>query len=70
MHRVLFYTTAAGNKVVTNWLRSFSKEDRYILGRDLKTVQLGFPLGLPLCRSLAVDFGKFGAPSPARSRRV
>lgn len=49
---MLFYTTAAGNKVVKNWLQSFSKEDRNILGRDLLTVQLGFPLGLPLCRSL------------------
>ena len=52
MHRVLFYTTAAGNSVVKNWLKTFSKEDRVILGRDLMTVQMGFPLGLPLCRSL------------------
>lgn len=52
MHKVLFYSTAAGNKVVKNWLKTFSKEDRNILGRDLMTVQMGFPLGLPLCRSL------------------
>jgi len=52
MHKVLFYTTAGGNKVVKNWLKSFSKEDRFILGRDLKTVQLNFPMGPPLCRSL------------------
>jgi phage-related protein len=52
MHQVLFYATAAGNQVVKNWLKSFSKEDRSILGEDLLTVQLGFPLGLPLCRSL------------------
>lgn len=52
MHRVLFYETAAGNRVVRNWLKSFSKEDRQTLGEDLKTVQFGFPMGLPLCRSL------------------
>ncbi len=52
MHKVLFYATAAGNKVVLNWLKTFGKEDRYVLGRDLMTVQMGFPLGLPLCRSL------------------
>lgn len=52
MHKVLFYETASGNKVVKDWLKNFNKEDRSILGEDLLTVQLGFPLGLPLCRSL------------------
>src|SRR5579863_10623354 len=52
MHSVLFYRTSAGNHVVRDWLRSFDKEDRSVLGEDLKTVQLGFPLGLQLCRPL------------------
>ena len=52
MHRVFFYKTASGNSVVKNWLKSFSKDDRYILGQDLKTVQFGFPIGPPLCRPL------------------
>jgi phage-related protein len=52
MHKVLFYATASGNQVVKDWLKSFNKEDRNILGEDLLTVQLGFPLGLPLCRAL------------------
>ena len=52
MHTVLFYETAAGNPVIKDWLRSFGKPDRAILGEDLKTVQFGFPMGLPLCRSL------------------
>jgi len=52
MFRVVFYRTAVGNNVVLDWIRSFAKEDRTILGEDLKTVQIGFPMGLPLCRSL------------------
>lgn len=52
MHTVRFYETPAGNEVIKEWLRSFDKEDRAILGFDLKRVQLGFPIGLPLCRSL------------------
>lgn len=52
MHSVLFYRTAAGNEIIKDWLRSFAKPDRAILGEDLKTVQIGFPMGLPLCRSL------------------
>ena len=52
MFTVRFYETAAGNKVLRDWLRGFAKEDRAVLGEDLKTVQIGFPMGLPLCRSL------------------
>jgi phage-related protein len=52
MHSVLFYRTSSGASVIRNWLRSFDKDDRAILGEDLKTVQIGFPMGLPLCRPL------------------
>lgn len=52
MHRVLFYQTVAGRDVIKEWLRSFDKPDRAILGYDLKRIQIGFPMGLPLCRSL------------------
>lgn len=52
LHTVRFYQTPAGREVIKEWLRSFEKPDRAILGYDLKRVQLGFPIGLPLCRSL------------------
>ena len=52
MHSVLFYQTAMGKETIKEWLRSFDKDDRAILGEDLMTVQFGFPMGLPLCRSL------------------
>jgi phage-related protein len=48
----LFYETRNGRQIVLEWLRSFSREDRAVLGEDLKTVQFGFPMGLPLCRPL------------------
>lgn len=35
-----------------DWLRSLSPEDRRIIGSDLATVQVGWPIGMPLCRSL------------------
>lgn len=52
MHTVIFYRTTTGRSVVKEWLRSFDKPDRAVLGEDLKTLQIGFPMGLPLCRSL------------------
>ena len=52
MHEVRFYRTVSGNQIVLNWLRSLSAEDRKAIGEDLRVVQIGFPVGLPLCRSL------------------
>ena len=52
MHTIRFYETLAGRPVILEWLRSFDKPDRAILGADLARVQFGFPIGLPLCRSL------------------
>jgi phage-related protein len=49
---VIFYRTAGGSELVRDWLRSLSAEDRRIIGNDLATVQVGWPLGMPLCRSL------------------
>lgn len=52
MHTVLFYRTGSGRAVVQEWLRSFDKPDRVILGADLLAVQMTFPVGAPLCGSL------------------
>jgi phage-related protein len=52
VHRVLFYSTAAGNQIVRQWLQSFGRVDKVTLGEDLFAVQIGFPVGLPLCRPL------------------
>ena len=34
------------------WLRSLDREDRKVIGKDIKTVEIGWPLGMPLVRSL------------------
>ena len=52
MLSVLFYRTDAGNEPVLEWLRGLDADDRRIIGEDLRTVQLGWPLGMPLCRAL------------------
>ena len=48
----LFYESATGKKPVREWLLSLSKEDRKIIGEDIKTVEYGFPIGMPTCRKL------------------
>ena len=48
----LFYESATGKKPVREWLLSLSKEDRKTIGEDIKTVEYGFPIGMPTCRKL------------------
>lgn len=50
--KVTFYRTDSGGEPVREWLKSMSLEERKIIGEDIKTVQFGWPLGMPLVRSL------------------
>ena len=49
---VKFYATASGNEPVREWLKDLPKEDKSIIGQDIKTVQFGYPSGMPLTRLL------------------
>ncbi len=49
---VVFYKTRAGKEPVREWMLKLDEEDRYIIGVDLKTVEFGWPLGMPLVRSM------------------
>lgn len=48
-----FYKNENGIEPVRKWLNEeLTKEDRKIIGEDVKTVQEGFPIGMPLVRFL------------------
>ena len=53
--KVLFYRSVSGNEPVREWLKAQTKHDRKIIGTDIKTVQFGWPLGMPLVRKLEKD---------------
>ena len=50
--RVVFYRSASGREPVKEWLSKLDSESRRIIGTDLRTVQYGWPVGMPLVRSL------------------
>jgi phage-related protein len=55
LHKVLparFFRTAAGDEPVRTWLKELDKGDREIIGSDIRDVELSWPIGMPLCRSL------------------
>ncbi len=47
-----FYATPGGNEPVRAWLRELSADDRRKIGEDIATAEFGWPVGMPLCRSL------------------
>ena len=49
---VKFFSTRTGNEPVREFLRALPPEDRKTIGTDIKEVQLGWPLGMPLVRKL------------------
>lgn len=49
---VRFYATKTGAEPARDWLRSLPQHIRKIIGDDIKTVQLGWPIGMPLVRDL------------------
>lgn len=47
-----FYSTAADNEPVREWLKALDEADRRIVGQDIATAEYGWPVGMPICRSL------------------
>jgi phage-related protein len=48
----IFFRTEAGGEPVRDWLKALPSEERQRIGEDIKTVEFGWPLGMPLCRPL------------------
>jgi phage-related protein len=48
----IFYRTKIGNEPVREWLKTMPAVDRRLIGEDIKTVEFGWPIGMPVCRSL------------------
>jgi phage-related protein len=48
----IFYRTEAGGEPVREWLKGLSPEDRKRIGEDIKTVEFGWPVGMPVCKPL------------------
>ncbi|MFQ5633335.1 MAG: type II toxin-antitoxin system RelE/ParE family toxin [bacterium] len=50
--QVVFYKTHSGNEPVRDWLKCLPRNEKKIIGEDIKTVQFGWPLGMPLIRKV------------------
>lgn len=50
--KVHFYKASSGAEPVRRWLKSLSLAHKKAIGEDIKTVQFGWPLGMPLVEKI------------------
>jgi len=68
---VIFYReNTTGNEPVREWLSKIDKESRKEIGRDIRIVQLRWPLGMPLVRSLGKGLWEIRSYIPKGIARV
>ena len=47
-----FFKNSSGREPVRDWLKSLTKEERKLIGDDIKTVEYGWPIGMPVCKGM------------------
>lgn len=52
---VVFFRPESGREPLREWLKELGKDDRKIVGEDIKLVQFRWPLGMPLVRKVETD---------------
>ena len=52
---VFFFQLDSGREPVREWLKSLSRDDRKTIGEDIKTLQFGWPIGMPLAKKMGND---------------
>jgi phage-related protein len=48
----VFFATDGAIEPVRDWLKSLSREEQKRIGDDIRTVEFGWPIGMPVCRAL------------------
>ena len=56
---VSFFRTDVGRAPVQQWLKNLDKADRKAIGEDIRLVQFGWPIGMPLVRKMEEHLWKF-----------
>ena len=65
-----FYKQANGREPVREWLKSLKKAERRTIGEDIKMVQEGWPLGMPLVDNLGKGLWEVRSTLPNTIARV
>jgi phage-related protein len=66
-----FYETKSGNQPVREFLRNeLEYEERKAVAADIRTVEYGWPIGMPTCRNLGNGLLEVRTDLPGRTCRI
>lgn len=68
--KVAFYKTSSGEEPVRSWLQELTKVDKKTIGEEIKTVQFGWPLGMPIVRKLDKNLWEIRVSLKSRIARI
>ena len=63
---LFFWQSSSGKEPVRDWLNALPREDQRIIGRDMAKLQFGWPIGMPICRSLGSGLWEVRSSLPSR----
>ncbi len=52
---VQFYKSDTGSVPVKRWLKKLGAKDRKIIGDDIRTIEFGWPIGMPLVKKIETN---------------
>jgi phage-related protein len=67
---VVFFKLDSGREPVREWLKALDQSSRKRIGADIKTLQFGWPIGMPLARKIDVDLWELRSPLTNRIART
>ena len=65
-----FFRTERGVELVPEWLKRLERQDRKVIGEDIKTVEFGWPVGMLVCRSITSHKGLWEVRSGLSNKRI
>lgn len=64
---VRFYCSPTGQEPVRDWLKKLTPTERKIIGQDIKTVEYGWPIGMPTCKAMGNGLFEVRSDLPNRT---
>jgi len=63
-----FFRTATGREPTREWILSLTREDRRSIGVAIRTVEYGWPIGMPLTRAMGEGLHELRIDLPGQRR--
>ena len=65
-----FFQLGSGREPVREWLLELEAADRKLIGDDIRTAEFGWPIGMPICRSIVGRTGLWEARTNLPNKRI